>query len=103
VVAERKEEKAPAANPRLHKRGQATQERHAGQPANAKQLLAIANTLGNGRKDVSGELPAVLLDLEKFTKLPLTLFFKILKNFLKNLKFSKYKSCSTFQILQLSQ
>jgi hypothetical protein len=58
---------------------------------------------GSGQKDTNGELPAALLDLEKLIELPLTLFFKLLKKFLKNFKISKYKSCSTFQILQLSQ
>ena len=42
-----------------------------------------------------------ILFFELFTKLPLSLFFKLLSNFLKKLKISKNESCSIFQTLQL--
>jgi hypothetical protein len=103
AVAERKQEKALAPGPGLYKRGRAARWRHVDSRASTKELLAAIAAPGSGRNDTDGELPATLLDLEKFTELPLTLFFKLLKNILKNFKISKYKSCSTFQILQLSQ
>jgi hypothetical protein len=102
-VAERKEEKMPAANAGPYKQGRAARGRHADSLASAKQLLAAADEPRSGRKDAGGELPAALLGLEKITKLPLTLFFKLLKNFLKNMKISKYKSFKIFQDIQLYQ
>jgi len=47
------------------------------------------------------KLTVAILIFEIFTKLPLSLFCKLLTNFLKKLKIFKNESCSTFQALQL--
>jgi hypothetical protein len=75
-------------------------------PAIAKQQLAVAGTPGSGWK-VTGDggrwRHAVGDDFELFTEMPLAKFYKLLSNFLKKLKICKNKSCSIFQVLQLSQ
>jgi hypothetical protein len=52
-----------------------------------------------GRRRWAASCPA---RFGEFTEVPLTLFFKLLQNFLKNLKISKYKSFSKREYLQLS-
>jgi hypothetical protein len=47
--------------------------------------------------------PCVWLNFEKIMKMPLPQFYKLLSIFLQKLKICKYKSCSIFKVLQLSQ
>ena len=53
------------------------------------------------RRQAGGGVGLQIDFFELFTELPLRLFYKLLTNFLKKLKISKNKSCSTFQTLQL--
>ena len=69
---------------------------------NVSPCEEAAKTVGG--KQLSGEqevAPCSILIFEIFTELPLSSFYKLLPNFLKKLKISKNKSCSTFQVLQL--
>ena len=52
-------------------------------------------------RGVGGKQAVAILIFEIFTELPLSLFCKLLSNFLKKLKISKNESCSIFQTLQL--
>jgi hypothetical protein len=83
---------SPAPERGLHADSCVSPHEEAARMAGGKQL--------GGKQEVA---PCCETDFEIFMKLPLTLFFKLLKNFLKNLKLCKNKSCSTFQIPQLSQ
>ena len=56
---------------------------------------------GKQLRGAGGKQAVAILIFEIFTELPLSLFCKLLTNFLKKLKISKNESCSTFQALQL--
>ena len=56
---------------------------------------------GKQLRGAGDKLTVAISIFEIFIELPLSLFCKLLTNFLKKLKISKNESCSTFQALQL--
>ena len=56
---------------------------------------------GKQLRGAGDKLTVAISIFEIFIELPLSLFCKLLTNFLKNLEISKNESCSTFQALQL--
>jgi hypothetical protein len=73
--------------------------------AAGKQLCVPERASGEAVVLSGKQLGGALLqmDFQIFTKMPLHLNSKLLSNFLKKLKICKNKSCSTFQVLQISQ
>jgi hypothetical protein len=62
---------------------------------------ACEEAVRDDRRRQAGGGELFRLNFKLITELPLSSFYKLLSNFLKKLKISKNKSCSTFQTLQL--